>query len=49
VSARVQQLVDDTLIIPMRGQAESLNVGMASSVLMFEAMRQRHYSTNNNS
>lgn len=44
VSERVRQLVDDTLIIPMRGQAESLNVGMASSVLMFEAMRQRHYS-----
>ncbi|WP_438349151.1 TrmH family RNA methyltransferase [Paenibacillus sp. FA6] len=44
VSERVQQLVDDTLIIPMRGQAESLNVGMASSILMFEVMRQRHHS-----
>ncbi|MGF7046219.1 TrmH family RNA methyltransferase [Paenibacillus sp. DS2015] len=43
VSASVQKLVDDTLIIPMRGQAESLNVGMASSVLLFEAMRQRHF------
>ncbi len=47
VSEGVRQLVDDTLIIPMRGQAESLNVSMASSVLMFEAMRQRHYSNQN--
>jgi TrmH family RNA methyltransferase len=44
VSMAVRQLVDDSLIIPMRGQAESLNVGMASSVLMFEAMRQRHFA-----
>ncbi|AOZ93522.1 TrmH family RNA methyltransferase [Paenibacillus crassostreae] len=43
VSEPVKKLVDDSLIIPMRGQAESLNVGMASSVLMFEVMRQRHY------
>ncbi|MHA0858159.1 TrmH family RNA methyltransferase [Paenibacillus sp. CMAA1364] len=43
VSDQVEQLVDERLIIPMRGQAESLNVGMASSILMFEAMRQRYY------
>ena len=41
VSKQVQELVDDTIIIPMQGQAESLNVAMASTVLLFEAMRQR--------
>ncbi|MGG4394347.1 RNA methyltransferase [Paenibacillus thiaminolyticus] len=44
VSPAVQALVDDTLIIPMRGQAESLNVAMATTVLLYEAMRQRHYT-----
>ncbi|MFW5438479.1 TrmH family RNA methyltransferase [Paenibacillus apiarius] len=44
VSEAVQALVDDTIIIPMRGQAESLNVAMATTVLLYEAMRQRHYS-----
>lgn len=44
VSPAVQALVDDTLIIPMRGQAESLNVAMATTVLLYEAMRQRHYA-----
>lgn len=49
VSQNVQSLVDDTIIIPMRGQAESLNVAMATTVLLYEAMRQRHFSNNNNS
>lgn len=44
VSEAAQQLVDDALIIPMKGQAESLNVAMASTVLLFEAMRQRHFN-----
>ncbi|MCM2995879.1 TrmH family RNA methyltransferase [Paenibacillus cellulositrophicus] len=43
VSEQAQQLVDDALIIPMRGQAESLNVAMASTLMLFEAMRQRHF------
>lgn len=43
VSAQVQALVDDAVIIPMRGQAESLNVAMATSVLLYEAMRQRYF------
>ena len=30
-----------TLAIPMEGQAESLNVGVAAAVLCFEALRQR--------
>ncbi|MEC0369481.1 TrmH family RNA methyltransferase [Paenibacillus chibensis] len=43
VSEAAQQLVDDALIIPMKGRAESLNVAMASTVMLFEAMRQRDY------
>ncbi|MUG47247.1 TrmH family RNA methyltransferase [Paenibacillus woosongensis] len=43
LSANVRELMDDGLLIPMRGQAESLNVAMAASVLLFEAQRQRYY------
>jgi TrmH family RNA methyltransferase len=35
--------VDEAVLIPMRGKAESLNVAMAGTVLLYEAMRQRHY------
>ncbi|MFC5530075.1 TrmH family RNA methyltransferase [Cohnella yongneupensis] len=41
MSACVSELVDDNLIIPMSGRAESLNVAMAATVLLFEAQRQR--------
>ncbi|PAD77908.1 TrmH family RNA methyltransferase [Paenibacillus campinasensis] len=41
VSPEVEALVDDTMIIPMPGKAESLNAAMAASVLLFEALRQR--------
>ena len=34
-------LLDDIVGIPMPGPAESLNVGIAGSVLLFEAVRQR--------
>ncbi|CAM3120402.1 RNA methyltransferase [Paenibacillus sediminis] len=44
VSAEVRTLVDDDIIIPMRGQAESLNVAMAASVLLYEAVRQRFFN-----
>jgi len=33
--------IDDEVVIPLRGGAESLNVGMAAAVLCFEAARQR--------
>lgn len=46
LSAEVQALLDDALIIPMKGQAESLNVAMAASVLLFEALRQRDFFSN---
>lgn len=41
VSTNVAQYADLFLNIPMPGKAESLNVAMASTVLLFEAMRQR--------
>ncbi|NBD27704.1 TrmH family RNA methyltransferase [Paenibacillus glycinis] len=36
--------VDTRIIIPMHGRSESLNVAMASTVLLYEAMRQRRYA-----
>lgn len=48
LSPAVRELMDDGLLIPMRGQAESLNVAMAASVLLYEAMRQRYYAPNSN-
>lgn len=44
LSPNVRELMDDGLIIPMQGQAESLNVAMAASVLLFEAQRQRYFA-----
>lgn len=41
LSAEVRALVDESVIIPMTGRAESLNVAMATTVLLFEAARQR--------
>jgi RNA methyltransferase, TrmH family len=37
----LEPLVDQWITIPMSGRTESLNVGMATSVLCFEAARQR--------
>jgi TrmH family RNA methyltransferase len=39
--AAVAGAVDRTVTIPMAGRTESLNVGMAGTVLCFEALRQR--------
>ncbi|KIL36097.1 rRNA methyltransferase [Cohnella kolymensis] len=41
LSTEVSRLVDHQMIIPMTGRAESLNVAMAATVLLFEAQRQR--------
>lgn len=46
VSPQVEALVTQRAIIPMPGRAESLNVAMAATVLLFEAARQRGFSTN---
>jgi len=43
VSPALEALADESVIIPMRGKAESLNVAMAATVLLFEALRQREY------
>jgi TrmH family RNA methyltransferase len=41
VNTELEQYVSQQIIIPMRGKAESLNVAMAATVLLFEASRQR--------
>jgi TrmH family RNA methyltransferase len=41
LSPQVAELVESNVIIPMSGRAESLNVAMAATVLLFEAQRQR--------
>lgn len=41
VSDSVEAEVTDRVYIPMKGGAESLNVAMATTVLLYEAMRQR--------
>lgn len=43
LSPAVSDLLDLHVIIPMRGKAESLNVAMAATVLLYEALRQRSY------
>lgn len=45
LSPAVRELVDEAVIIPMVGQAESLNVAMAATVLLYESLRQRGYSS----
>jgi TrmH family RNA methyltransferase len=39
--AEVSELLDETVGIPMPGPVESLNVGIAGSIVLFEAVRQR--------
>ena len=40
-SEEARKLADQTISIPMVGRVESLNAGVAGSVLMFEVVRQR--------
>ena len=44
VSSEVSLLVEDHILIPMKGQAESLNVAMATTVMLYEALRQREFA-----
>ncbi|WP_411345261.1 TrmH family RNA methyltransferase [Paenibacillus sp. WLX1005] len=44
ISEQTAALVEEHVLIPMQGQAESLNAAMASTVLLFEAMRQRGFN-----
>ncbi|MBN3033779.1 MAG: RNA methyltransferase [Candidatus Saganbacteria bacterium] len=41
LAKEVKKLADEKARIPMAGKAESLNVGIAASVLLYEALRQR--------
>ena len=41
ISEETANLVDEHIHIPMRGMVESLNVSVAASALLFEAVRQR--------
>jgi len=41
LSAATRLACDETVLIPMRGQLDSLNVSVAAAVLAFEAVRQR--------
>ena len=41
VSEEASKLVDEHIIIPMMGMVQSLNVSVATAVVMFEAYRQR--------
>lgn len=41
ISKEIFELGDTSVKIPMPGDAESLNVGVAASIMMFEAVRQR--------
>ena len=41
ITQEAATLVDENIHIPMRGMVESLNVSVAASTLLFEALRQR--------
>jgi tRNA (guanosine-2'-O-)-methyltransferase len=41
LSTEAAALVDQAVIIPMRGMVQSLNVSVAAATLLFEALRQR--------
>lgn len=45
-SEAAQKLVTQKISIPMQGSVESLNAGIAGSVLMFEVVRQRSVNSN---
>lgn len=42
LSAAAIAAADQTIAIPMNNEVESLNVGVAAAVILFEAQRQRH-------
>ncbi|MEW6654762.1 MAG: RNA methyltransferase [Bacteroidota bacterium] len=41
ISDEMQKIADKTFFIPMRGMVQSLNVSVASAVILYEAQRQR--------
>lgn len=45
VSAEIQKMADDKVIIPMLGKTESLNVSIATGVILYEYVRQKIMKT----
>ena len=45
IGQAAQDVLDDIVGIPMPGDAESLNAGIAGSIVLFEAVRQRRLSS----
>jgi RNA methyltransferase, TrmH family len=43
--SHMRHLLDEDVGIPMPGPVDSLNVGIAGSILLFEAVRQRRLSS----
>jgi TrmH family RNA methyltransferase len=41
LTPQLREACDETIIVPMRGRIDSLNVSVATAVLTFEAVRQR--------
>jgi 23S rRNA (guanosine2251-2'-O)-methyltransferase len=41
ISRAVERTADETFIIPQRGKTDSLNVSVATGMMLYEAMRQR--------
>lgn len=42
LSPEILQAVDERVVIPMQGSADSLNVSVSAAISLYEAMRQRH-------
>ena len=42
ICQEILQGADQNITIPMEGNTESLNAGIAAGILMYEALRQRH-------
>lgn len=45
VQVENMNIATDKIIIPMEGKAESLNVGVANSIIVYEALRQRLFKS----
>ncbi len=45
VDNSILEIADSLIKIPMPGNAESLNAGVAASIIMYEAMKQRKYNS----
>jgi TrmH family RNA methyltransferase len=41
LAANITALADESISIPMRGRAESLNVAVSAALMLYEALRQR--------